>query len=151
GINGIKEITFDNRTTDAHYGDLFVTGYLSDSIARFDWASQTYQAFVAPGSGGLGAATGITFGPDGNVYVTDDGSRVLRFDGTTGAPLPAAGQSGATFVASGSGGLSGSAGLTCGADGNLYVCSVSTNQVLRYQGPAGSSPGAFIDVFAAVT
>jgi hypothetical protein len=53
GINGIKDITFDNGPSDAHYGDLFVTGSLSNSVARFDWATQTYQPFVAPNSGGL--------------------------------------------------------------------------------------------------
>src|SRR5262249_18571279 len=59
GINGIRDIAFDTGPTDAHYGDLFVTGYLSQSVARFDWASQTYQPFVAPNSGGLGQAYGI--------------------------------------------------------------------------------------------
>jgi hypothetical protein len=49
GINGIRGIAFDNGPNDAHVGDLFVTGYLSHSVARFDWASQTYQPFVAPG------------------------------------------------------------------------------------------------------
>src|SRR5262249_54771135 len=45
-------------------------------------------------------------GPDGDLYVdARAGSRVLRFDGRTGAPLPAAGQTGATFVPQGSGGL----------------------------------------------
>ncbi len=56
GLNGTRGITFDTRPTDAHYGDLFVTGYLSHSVARFDWASQTYQPFVASGSGGLNYA-----------------------------------------------------------------------------------------------
>src|SRR5262249_9087380 len=34
-----------------------------------------------------------------------------------------------------------------GPDGNLYVSSYGTNEVLRYQGPSGAQPGAFIDVF----
>jgi hypothetical protein len=71
GIDGTRGITFDTNPTDAHYGDLFVTGYLSHSVARFDWASQTYQPFVAPNSGGLQQPRGITFGPDGNLYVAD--------------------------------------------------------------------------------
>ena len=99
GINGIRDITFDNGPTDAHYGDLFVTGYLSHSVARFDWASQTYQPFVAPNSGGLGQARGIAFGPDGNLYVGDlTQNMIFRYDGSTGAPLPAPGQTGAVFV-----------------------------------------------------
>ena len=47
----------------------------SHSVARFDWATQTYQPFVAPGTGGLGDADEIAVGPDGNVYV---GDRILR-------------------------------------------------------------------------
>jgi sugar lactone lactonase YvrE len=150
GLNGPREITFDNGPADAHHGDLFVTGYLSHSVVRFDWASQTYQPFVAPNSGGLGEARGIAVGPDGNVYVTDLAQNmVFRYDGATGAPLPAAGQSGAVFIPAGSGGLTGAKGITFGVDGNLYVVSYNTRQILRYQGPAGSSPGAFVGVFAA--
>jgi sugar lactone lactonase YvrE len=159
GINGIRDMTFDNGPTDAHYGDLFVTGYLSNSVARFDWASQTYQPFVSPGSGGLQQPRGIAFGPDGNLYVTEQAKdvtqqsqdMVFRFNGSTGAPLPAPGQSGAVFIPAGSGGLSKACDLAFGADGNLYVISGNTNQVLEYQGPAGSSPGAFMKVFVSIT
>jgi hypothetical protein len=152
GINGIRGITLDNGPSDPHYGDLVVTGYLSHSVARFDRASQTYQPFVAPNSGGLGEARGITIGQDGNVYVSDPvQSIIFRYDGSTGAPLPASGQAGAVFVPAGPGGLSGASDVTIGSDGNLYVASSITNQVLEYQGPAGLSPGAFMTVFVSVT
>jgi sugar lactone lactonase YvrE len=149
GINGIRSIAFDNGPSDPHFGDLFVTGYLSHSVARFDSASQTYQPFVAPGSGGLADAYGITVGPDGNVYVSDP-SQVYRYGGSTGTPLPAAGQTGAVYVAAGAGGLQAAGGITFGPDGNLYVANSSPNEVLEYQGAAGPSPGAFIGVFATV-
>jgi sugar lactone lactonase YvrE len=163
GINGIREIAFDNAPAGTpgyqHEGDLFVTGHFSHSVARFDWATQTYQPFVAPGSGGLSVGDpspwgphGIAVGPDGNVYVCDNyQNTVFRYDGATGAPLPAPGQTGAVFVPAGSGGLAQSKGMTFGADGNLYVVSYQTHQILRYQGPAGSSPGAFMDVFATMS
>ena len=48
------------------------------------------------------------------------------------------------FVAPGSGGLSRAVGLQMGADGDLYVASEGTGQVLRYNGQTG----AFKDVFA---
>jgi hypothetical protein len=150
GISGVRGMTFDNGPTDAHYGDLFVTGYLSHSVARFDWVSQTYQPFVAPGSGGLYYADGIAFGPDGNVYVGDNSQNlVFRYDGSTGAPLPAPGQTGAVFANAAANGANGGC-IAFGSDGNLYVNS-GTNQVFEYQGPTGSSPGAFMRVFATLS
>jgi hypothetical protein len=152
GINGIRGITFDNRPTDAHYGDLFATGYLSHSVARFDWASQTYQPFVAPGSGGLAYPFEIAIGPDGNVYVGDNGQSILfRYDGSTGAPLPAPGQTGAVFANESANGANNSGGVAFGRDGNLYLVDNNTKQVVEYQGPAGPSPGAFIGVFAKIS
>jgi sugar lactone lactonase YvrE len=164
GLDGPRGITFDNAPVGTpgyqHEGDLFVTGYLSHSVARFDWATQTYQPFVAPGSGGLGTGDpatgdqgpcGIAVGPDGNLYVSDTAQNtVYRYDGATGAPLPAPGQMGAVFVPASSGGLTQAKGVAFGADGNLYVVSYTTKQILEYQGPAGSSPGAFMAVFASV-
>jgi sugar lactone lactonase YvrE len=152
GINGIRGITFDSGPTDAHYGDLFVAGYLSHSVARFDWTSQSYQPFVAPDSGGLTKADGIVVGPDGNVYVADNAQNIVyRYDGSTGAALPAPGQTGAVFVNAGANGANNAGFVAFGPDGNLYVASCFTNQVLEYQGPGGSSPGAFLKVFATVT
>ncbi len=160
GIDGIRAITFDNGPTDAHYGDLFVTSSSSHSVARFDWASQTYKPFVAANSGGLSNPVGIAVGPDGNVYVSDSTQNIIfRYDGSTGAPLPAPGQTGAVFVSSGSGGLSNARAIGFGPAGNLFVCSPnyagqgvpSSNQILEYQGPAGQSPGASMGVFVNIT
>ena len=52
GLNGTRGVAFDAGPGDPHYGDLFVTGTFSQSVARFDWATQTYKPFVTPGSGG---------------------------------------------------------------------------------------------------
>jgi Ca2+-binding RTX toxin-like protein len=51
------------------------------------------------------------------------------------------------FVSTGSGGLAQPLVAAFGPDGNLYVSSYLTNQVLRYQGPSGAQPGAFIDAY----
>src|SRR5262249_17798743 len=138
GLSGTRYMIRNTST-----GDLFLDGYLSHTVARFDWASQTFQPFVTSGSGGLDTPSGLRIGPDGNLYVSDNGqiNQILRYDGTTGAPLPAPGRTGAIFADGG--GLSNVGGIDFGPDGNLYAISYNTGNVLRYQGPAGSSPGAY--------
>ena len=114
------------------------------------------STFVAAGSGGLNDPAGIVFGPDGNLYVSSTVTKsVDRFEGprgpSPGSPLPAAGQSGATFVAAGSGGLTGPKDLIFGPDGNLYVANSSrsgnrpsTNSVCWN---TTATTGAFITTF----
>jgi DNA-binding beta-propeller fold protein YncE len=140
-------------------GDLFVGGYVSGSVARFDWASQTYQPFISPGSGGLAGFSGVAFDANGNVYVASyEQNEVFRYD-PSGAPLPAPGRPGALYIGDDpatpnvdeGGGLVGLGNIGFGPDGNLYgvnnLAHSSTQQILRYQGPSGSSPGAFMGVF----
>jgi hypothetical protein len=87
--------------------------------------------------GGLSDPEGITFGPDGNIYVAN-GDSIVRFNGTTGAFKD-------VFVASGSGGLSGGRDVTFGADGNLYATSSgATGGVLKYNGTTGAFLSAFV-------
>jgi DNA-binding beta-propeller fold protein YncE len=125
-------------------GNLYVAasfvknGSLGNGVLRFDGTTGAFiDTFVSTGSGVMGSATAVVFGPDGNLYVTSDlTDSVLRFDGTTGAFVDA-------FVPSGSGGLSLPVDLAFGPDGNLYVSSFFTDSVLRYSGRTG----AFIDEF----
>jgi hypothetical protein len=139
GISGMRDMAFNNN------GDLFVDGYASAPVARFDWASQTYQPFITSGEGGLGGYSGIAFDPNGNVYVASyEQNEIFRYD-STGAPLPAPGQPGALYAEGG--GLSKLGNIGFGPDGNLYAVSEGTEQILRYQGPSGPSPGAFMNVF----
>jgi hypothetical protein len=145
GLAGPRMIAFDNIPGSSHYRDLFVTSSANQEVLRFDWASQTYQPFVAPHSGGMTDLAGITFGPDGNLYLgTGNNSSVLEFDGTTGSFL-------GTFVPAGSGGLIWAGGVKFASDGDLYVCNFGSNQILKYEGPGspdGVQPGQFLGIFA---
>lgn len=90
-----------------------------------------------------GPETGIAFGPDGNLYV-DQGSSIARYT-NGGVPLPASGQSGATFIPSSPTGPQDGYGLTFSGN-NLLVCNytegISAN-VLEYN----FSTGLFVDDF----
>ena len=83
------------------------------------------------------AVTGLTFGPDNNLYACRwIANLVERYDGTTGAFID-------DFVTAGSGGLQTADYLNFGPDGNLYVAGQGNGAILRYNGLTG----AFIDVF----
>lgn len=134
-------------------GNLYVgskTGAGANSIDRYNGTTGAFlSVFVSAGSGGLNDPRGMAFGADGNLYVCSFASQsVMRYQGPSGAspgsPLPAMGQTGATFAAAGSGGLDRPWELVFGPDGNLYV-SDDTVGVLRYD----ATTGAFLNTFAA--
>lgn len=146
--------------------DLYVTDEEGHDIKRYDGTTGAFLGvFAAADSGVIQYPFGLVFGPDGNLYVADFGiGGILRFadpsSGTPGAPMPSAGNSGAVFVAPGSGGLLNPLGVIFGPDGNgdghqdLYVSSTRfsgfrhsrNSTVLRYDGVTG----AFIDTFVPV-
>ncbi len=102
---------------------------------------QTMGALVSQAAnGGLDFATGLAWGPDGNLYVGSlNTNQILRFDGTTGAFL-------GVFIDAGQG-LAPDApfiqGLQFRPDGKLYVLSRNTAQVQRFD----AATGAFLDAF----
>jgi DNA-binding beta-propeller fold protein YncE len=132
-LYGTRDIVFHNGYMDA------VCEY-SDEVLRFDATTGAFLGtLVPPGAGGLNDPQGMAVGPDGNLYVTDNGGNdILRFDGTTGASL-------GVFITAGSGGLSGPRELTFDASGtSLYVASSGSNQILKYN----AQTGAFVAVAA---
>ncbi len=120
---------------------------LSPQVLEFDGKSGKFKRiFVSTRSGGLTSPFAITFGPDGNLYVTDvfTGS-VLEYSGSDGTFIR-------PFVTAGSGGLSYATGLTFGPDGNLYVCSSTGSNIgiLKYDGSSGAYLGNLIPASAGV-
>lgn len=168
GLQGPFALVFGPSGRGPRELDLYVVSRRTDSVKQYDGTTGAYLGdFVAGGSGGLDAPIGLTFGPDGNLYVSAGfgaaPSAVFRYEGpaarTPGAPMPSTGNDGAAFVASGSGDLLTTFGLLFGPDGNgdgeqdLYLPSfklVGSNKadhkfstIKRYDGVTG----AFIDTF----
>jgi streptogramin lyase len=125
----------------AQAADLLVST-TGNGISRFDGTTgASLGYFVSPGAGGLSGPGNFIFGPDGNLYVSSNGTAsVKRYDGVTGAYIN-------DFVAPGSGSLADPGGLAFGPDGNLYVAvgahSAGGGKVARYSG----ATGAYLDDF----
>jgi DNA-binding beta-propeller fold protein YncE len=116
---------------------VYVSSFDNDTVLKFNAdTGAPLGVFVPPGSGGLNGPTGLTFGPDGNLYVSSFvlNNRVLKYHGTTGQFL-------GVFVDEASGGLQGPMDLSFGPDGYFYVGSSYGGGVFRYDG----STGAFVD------
>jgi len=143
-LNGPVNMTF------APNGNLHVSNYDNDSTVRVDGTTgASLGTFVASGSGGLNGPRGMVYGPDGSLYVASElTDQVLRYNGTTGTFIDAfVTDNPLTLLVDEDGGLDGPIGIAFGSDGNLYVASSNTDEVKRYQGPGGGTPGAYIGNF----
>jgi DNA-binding beta-propeller fold protein YncE len=133
-------------------GYLLVGDVKTDSVLRYDETTGAFiDAFVPHNSGNLTSPKGVLFGPaDHDLYVVSgrfgshpEQSRVLRYDGSTGASVD-------EFVGRDNGGLENPRGMIFGPDGNLYIASdpnhPTVGAVLRYDGTTGAFLDAFIPV-----
>ena len=100
-------------------------------MLRYDDETGAFVSdFVTAGSGGLATPRNLLF-HGGSLYVASEANdKVLEYDATTGAFE-------GTFVESGAGGLDKPNDLAFGPDGDFYVISAGTKQILRYDGETG--------------
>ena len=85
--------------------------------------------------GGLDNPIGLTFGPDGHLYVgSGDTNQVLRYDGATGAFL-------GVFASSPL--LNGVRHVNFGPDGDLYVANGGGDNIVAFDGVSGAVRGVF--------
>jgi hypothetical protein len=90
---------------------------------------------------GLNKPEHLAADSDGNIYVTNAGSKDLsQFDSS--------GNFVRQIVTAGSGGLGSPSCLTIGPDDNIYICSGDTDQVLKYDGASGAFLNVFVETAA---
>jgi hypothetical protein len=102
-------------------------------------ANETFQLLLSTTTPGYAVGMGLATITEDDVGVSVDDGTATEGDGRLGQSL------GAFVSQSDNGGMNRSAGMAWGPDGKLYVGSLNTNQVLRFDGTTGASLGTFID------
>ncbi len=114
-----------------------ITTHSGDDVLLYDDHAKSLQVHVSPGSGGLSGARGLTFGPDGDLFVCSAGKfnwAILRYRHT--------GQFKNSF-ASGGGLVHPYQGIF-GPDGQFYVSGQDNDGVVWFDGKTGKAKGSFV-------
>ena len=114
-----------------------MSSYGNQGVEEFNGQTGANMGLFASGHG-LTTPSGVAFGPDGNLYVSNyqqfSTGNVLQFNGATGAFI-------STFIPTGVGGLSDPAALAFAPNGNLYVADYFDSVVRGYNGQTGAPLG----------
>ncbi len=125
------------------FGDLLVGTAFEGGVRRIDETTGAdLPNNISPGSAGLQLTSGVTVGPDGNIYVSSRGTgEVLFYDGDTGLPLPsphAGGRDGLfATLATQATPNSVPGPLRFGPDGHLYVSDFGGTSVRKFNATTG--------------
>jgi DNA-binding beta-propeller fold protein YncE len=139
---------------DSCYGDLLVGTAFEGGVLRLDETTgAAAPGGIGPGSAGLSLTSGVTVGPDGNIYVSSRGTgEVLFFDGDSGSPLPSPHSGGRpglfATLATQTTPNSTPGPLRFGPDGHLYVSDFGGNQVRKFNAATGEEMAPAATVFA---
>jgi Calx-beta domain len=137
---------------------LYVASEMTDEILLYDAKTGVFLGVLVGDdlatltldeSGGLRGLSSMAFGPDGELYVSSlHTNQILRYDARSGEFLNIlVGDDSKTLNIDESGGLQGPSGIVCCPNGELYVSSLHTHAILRYDGRTG----AFLDSFVAAS
>jgi DNA-binding beta-propeller fold protein YncE len=135
GAFGLGEATAAIGPQPTYSGTLML-GLEDAGIVRHDLRTgRPVETFAGLGSYGFTLTAAMTMGPDGNLYATGGGQKVLRFNVRTGAYL-------GTLSLSWRGLLNNPRGMAFAPNGDLCVSEYDTSRVLRFD----SHTGAFLGV-----
>jgi sugar lactone lactonase YvrE len=139
---------------------LYVASEVTNEILRYDAETGVFLGVLVGGdlatpnidvgeTGELHGLSSMAFGPDGDLYVSSlHTNRILRYDARSGEFLNIlVGDDPKTLNIDESGGLQGPSGIVCCPNGELYVSSLHTHAILRYDGRTG----AFLDIFVSAS
>lgn len=128
-------------------GHVYVPSFYNRRIKRYHSSTGAFiDDFIEPPTGGLQRPRGILFPGDGFAYVVSEGNnRVNQYDEITGALVTRLVWNDPGTAVDETGGLNKPTGIAIGPDGRLYVSSLQTNSVFRYE----LADGSFVDEFVA--